>query len=413
MTREGALWIGALEEYMTEDFLRNSMSLMGEEDSLVSVKRIRNKYTGALATYGFLTFESDAAALMAMHKLNGKIIPKTQPPVRFQLNHASAKQSGGMYSEREFSIWVSELPSEISEEDFRKTFSTRYDSVVTAKLMREKARRGEMEKVYGFVRFADMNDQREALIHMNGFVGMPGQPGKPIKVSMAVPKPCLSESTKLAEKQSAQYSHMYENYWSDKDAWGNYGAYQGNDFQGQQGAPALTTAKYYAGREAARPLVAKSATENNLDWDLLGIDSDDEEDTDADEGKKIAKDLSENRLIEYDTPVNVDAMNAEFIARSQEVWDAVEKDRWIYNLENDDGIAPNFNKNRRRRNKGTTYAKNIPTNSGANNTESQENTQDITAPDDGFGPGPANVQVTENVDEIPNLMDIPVSELEQ
>ena len=43
---------------------------------------------------------------------------------------------------------------------------------------------------------------------------------------MAVPKPCLSESSKLAEKQSSQYSHMYENYWSDKDAWGNYGAYQ-------------------------------------------------------------------------------------------------------------------------------------------------------------------------------------------
>ena len=64
---------------MTEDFLRNSMSLMGEEDSLVLVKRIRNKYNNALATYGFLTFESDASALMAMHKLNGKIIPNSQP----------------------------------------------------------------------------------------------------------------------------------------------------------------------------------------------------------------------------------------------------------------------------------------------------------------------------------------------
>ena len=38
-----------------------------------------------------------------------------------------------MYSEREFSIWVSDLPSDISDDDFRKTFSTRYDSVVTAK----------------------------------------------------------------------------------------------------------------------------------------------------------------------------------------------------------------------------------------------------------------------------------------
>ena len=36
MSREGALWIGGLEPYMTEAFLRNSLSLMGEEDSLVT-----------------------------------------------------------------------------------------------------------------------------------------------------------------------------------------------------------------------------------------------------------------------------------------------------------------------------------------------------------------------------------------
>ena len=296
MSREGALWIGGLEEYMTEDFLRNSMSLMGEEDSLVLVKRIKNKYTGALATYGFLSFESDAAALMAMHKLNGKIIPNSQPPVRFQLNHASAKQSGGMYSEREYSIWVSDLPTDISDEDFQKTFSTRYDSVVTAKLMREKARRGESEKVYGFVRFADMNDQREALIHMNGFVAMPGHPGKPIKVSMAVPKPCLSESSKLAEQQSSQYSHMYENYLSDKAAWGNYGAYQGSGSSSQQIGPALTTARYYAGRAPVRPIVGNSNAGETLDWDLLGLDSE-EDDSDVDEETKELKKLSENRLI--------------------------------------------------------------------------------------------------------------------
>lgn len=296
MSREGALWIGGLEEYMTEDFLRNSMSLMGEEDSLVLVKRIKNKYTGALATYGFLSFESDAAALMAMHKLNGKIIPNSQPPVRFQLNHASAKQSGGMYSEREYSIWVSDLPTDISDEDFQKTFSTRYDSVVTAKLMREKARRGESEKVYGFVRFADMNDQREALIHMNGFVAMPGHPGKPIKVSMAVPKPCLSESSKLAEQQSSQYSHMYENYLSDKAAWGNYGAYQGSGPSRQQTGPALTTARYYAGRAPVRPIVGNSNAGETLDWDLLGLDSE-EDDSDVDEETKELKKLSENRLI--------------------------------------------------------------------------------------------------------------------
>ena len=406
MNKGGSLWIGGLEEYMTEDFLRNSMSLMGEEDSLVSIKRIRNKYTGALATYGFLTFESDASALMAMHKLNGKIIPNSQPPVRFQLNHASAKQSGGMYSEREFSIWVSDLPNDITDEDFRKTFSTRYESVVSSKLVREKDGRGDSEKVYGFVRFAEMNDQREALIHMNGFVGIHGHPGEPIKVSMAVPKPSLSESSKLAEQQSAQYSHMYENYWTDKDAWGNYGTYQGNLSQNPQTGPTLTTARYYAGRAPARPVIGGPGAEQSLDWDLLGIDSDEDE-SDLDDEKKAEKELAENRLIEYDTPINVDAMNAEFIARSQEVWDAVERDRWIYNLENDDGIAPNFNKNRKYRPKPVKDQQNGTKDKIQDNVDVTSN--ELEQRDDGFGPDKSNQIVEE---DIPNLMDIPLSEFD-
>jgi hypothetical protein len=37
-------------------------------------------------------------------------------------------------------------------------------------------------RTFGFVRFTDLNDQREALIHMNGFNGLGG---KPIKVRKA------------------------------------------------------------------------------------------------------------------------------------------------------------------------------------------------------------------------------------
>lgn len=291
---------------MTEHFIRNALSLMGEDDSLNKVKLIRNKYTGELATYGFLQFDSDAAALMTMHKLNGKMIPHSTPPVRFQLNHASAKQSGSKYSIREFSIWVSDLPPDITEHEFKKTFSSRYDSIKSAKLMEEKD-----GKRYGFVRFTDMNDQREALIHMNGFDGL----GQPIKVSMAIPKPCLSEASALAEKQSSQYSHMYENYQNDRGAWGNYASVQ-------------------SGAGSKAPILVSGAAQaaTGLDWDLLMMSDEDEDE------------LAGNRLIEHDTPVNVDAMNAEFIERSQEVWDAVEKDRWIYNLENDEGMAPNFRK---------------------------------------------------------------------
>ena len=52
----------------------------------------------------------------------------------------------------------------------------------------------------------------------------------------------------------------------------------------------------------------------------------------------------EEKLVEHDRAVNVDQMNNEFISRSQEVWDKVEKERWIYDLDQEEGFVPNFNK---------------------------------------------------------------------
>ena len=105
-------------------------------------------------------------------------------------------------------------------------------------------------------------------------------------------------------------------------------------------------------------------------------------------------------------------MNAEFIARSQEAWDAIEKDRWIYNLENDDGIAPNFNKKRKCR-KRTNL--DDPTNDHllVNQIDIPSSTdhQVSNVPDDGFGPNPSTTTTPE--DDIPDLLDIPESELEQ
>ena len=76
------------------------------------------------------------------------LVPNFQP-VRFQLSHASDKHTANQYAEREYSIWVSDLPGNISEDEFHKAFSSRFDSVKTAKLFKEKD-----NKVYGFVRFS-------------------------------------------------------------------------------------------------------------------------------------------------------------------------------------------------------------------------------------------------------------------
>lgn len=99
MSREGALWIGGvssflsllmlchfsnvghflqLENYMDEGFLKSGLEQMGEMNVL-SIKVMKNKITGEPASYGFVNFDNDHHALIAMHRLNGKVIPNSNP----------------------------------------------------------------------------------------------------------------------------------------------------------------------------------------------------------------------------------------------------------------------------------------------------------------------------------------------
>ena len=49
-------------------------------------------------------------------------------------------------------------------------------------------------------------------------------------------------------------------------------------------------------------------------------------------------------FLEWDVPVNVDAMNRELMERSLEAWDAMDRDRWIYSFDTEDSIVPDFEK---------------------------------------------------------------------
>ena len=139
------------------------------------------------------------------------------------MNHSSAQASGNnSFSTREFSIWVTDLPDGCSDDLLMRTFATRYESVKTARVQIDSS---HGRKPYGFVRFNDQQDQRDALIHMNGFTGM-GE--KPIKVSMAIPKKKpgggagADPEESLGSRGTGQYNYYYESYWADQAAWGNY-----------------------------------------------------------------------------------------------------------------------------------------------------------------------------------------------
>ena len=274
---------------------------------MVKVEIVRNKFTDLSSGYALIQFDTDASALMAMHKLNGKVVPNSQPPIRFQLNHSSAQAMGNnIFKEREFSIWVTDLPPGCTDAMLLKTFDTRFNSIVKAKVQQDRSHGG---KPYGFVRFTNQEEQRDALIHMNGFRGM-GE--KPIKVSMAIPKTNMEEQMLGNRGGQGQYSYYYEQYWADQAAWGNYA-----QLRGKKGVEEKEEKK-------------KSAREESRLWEEW-LDTDSEEEDDE-------------RPIPWDVPVNVELMNRQFMERSVEAWAGVERDRWLYCFDTEDSILPDFEK---------------------------------------------------------------------
>ena len=119
--RFGALWIGVLESYMDEAFLHNAMKIMGES-GVISIKVMP-------PNYGFINFDSDKTAIIAMHRLRGKVIPNSDPLVRFKVNHYCTRQQPG---NAEMSIWVGDLTPEVDDFALYSFFNYRYGSITYA-----------------------------------------------------------------------------------------------------------------------------------------------------------------------------------------------------------------------------------------------------------------------------------------
>ncbi|XP_075045667.1 tRNA selenocysteine 1-associated protein 1 isoform X2 [Mixophyes fleayi] len=81
-----SLWMGDVDENMNESFIMQAFQVMGE--TALSVKIIRNRFTGALSGYCFVEFPDHAAASRCLVNVNGKLIPSANPPKRFKLKHA-------------------------------------------------------------------------------------------------------------------------------------------------------------------------------------------------------------------------------------------------------------------------------------------------------------------------------------
>ncbi|KAI9587944.1 hypothetical protein GQX74_003790 [Glossina fuscipes] len=152
------LWMGSLEPYMTENFIIAAFRKMGEDPTTIR--------------YCFVNFVTDEQAMDALHKLNGKPTPGTNPIVRFRLNSASNsyKLPG---DEREFSVWIGDLSSDVADYQLYKVFSSKCTSIKTAKVILDSY---GFSKGYGFVRFGIEDEQKSALYDMNGCIGLGTKP---------------------------------------------------------------------------------------------------------------------------------------------------------------------------------------------------------------------------------------------
>ncbi|KAK9479447.1 hypothetical protein V1514DRAFT_278425 [Lipomyces japonicus] len=196
-----ALWMGELEPWIDENFIRQVWSNFGEA---VNVKMIRDKFSGTNAGYCFVDFSSPAAAAKAL-TLNGTIIPNTQRA--FKLNWAS----GGGFSDRrddrtpEFSIFVGDLGPETSEYVLLNLFQGRYPSCKSAKIMTDPV--SGMSRGYGFVRFSDEGEMQRALTEMQGFYCG----NRPMRISTATPKnKGAAVSNGLLQQQGPGQLGMYQ-----------------------------------------------------------------------------------------------------------------------------------------------------------------------------------------------------------
>lgn len=302
---------------MNETFIMDAFRRMGE--SATGVIHKKNKFTGDPAGYCFVQFPTDEMALNAMHKLNGKVIPQTNPPVRFRLNHAGGGATRPS-QDKEYSLWVGDLTPEVDDYTLYRAFSTRYPSIRTAKVILDTS---GYSRGYGFVRFASEEEQKSCLVAMNGYKGLGG---KPLKISNAVAKTTKFNANSTAQSPTAatattpatpatpttpqhtSYTGVTQDYsqsyYDPSTYWQNYSAWQG----------------YYDQTASTDPnaMAAYDQTAQDPSQVVAAV---------AQEAQATVED--ELELIEHNVPLDIEKMNQQLLDQDYNMWDALEGSRWL------------------------------------------------------------------------------------
>ena len=158
MKTENTLWMGDIEPWMDELFIRNSFIECGFNPNKITL--IREKRSEKTKNFCFINFNSFQEATNALFYLNSKKIPKTN--IFFKLNIAKNNDKFKFSK----NIYVGNLTPRINDIDLYKIFKTKYPSVYYASIITDNG----VSRGYGFVHFSKEDEYKKCIKEMNGIV---------------------------------------------------------------------------------------------------------------------------------------------------------------------------------------------------------------------------------------------------
>lgn len=243
-----------------------------------------------------------------MHKLNGKPIPGTNPIVRFKLNSATTSQNKALLADREFSVWVGDLSSDVDDYNLYRVFSAKYQSIKTAKVIMDDS---GFSRGYGFVKFGLEEEQKSALYEMNGYIGLGS---KALKICSAVPKPkdgsapapVAPSATTIVQQV---YDQAYSQYYYDQ--YSQYWTQQGYGYDNNQ---QMDPSAYYS--QAAAIAAIPAIVPPQIPYS-----------TPTSYSNKFEQD-DDYALVDHKIHIDVEKMNRETVDMDRNFYDSLESSKW-------------------------------------------------------------------------------------
>ncbi|KAM9428731.1 tRNA selenocysteine 1-associated protein 1-like isoform 1-T1 [Salvelinus alpinus] len=361
--RMTSLWMGDLDPYMDENFIKQAFSTMGE--TAYGVKIITHRVTGGSAGYCFVEMADETSVDRCVHQLNGKLVPGSNPeltdewnkacsgwwryvnqikcysliiyslfssnicpyytrlslkvldclfflpvqPRKFKLNYAT-------YGKRpeagpEFSVFVGDLSSEVDDYQLHQFFLKKYPSCKGGKVVSDQYGNS---RGYGFIKFEDENEQKKAIDECQNASGLGT---KPIRISIAVNKSHKMNSYNNQNHnsyhnnyQQPYYQQPNQNYYPqwgydqynsyNYGGYGPYGGYPPPGPHGMMGPP---------------PPIGMPPMPTDMQ-------------TSSDQTQESTDEPEEEAAEEPNPHLDVDALNKEYMERSEELYDSLMNCHW-------------------------------------------------------------------------------------